>query len=215
MPPPRDLDELGARVRALEGLSVAELDVDGARSQLHRKGKTGQLIERALGATAGSAGIPDFPELGVELKTVPLDARGRPTESTFLASFAVAEADTLEWQTSSLRHKLSHVLWVPIVDDGAGRRIGSPVFWRPTPEQNEVLRRDFEDLVGLVAIGRIEDLTAHLGRWLQVRPKAAHGRARTRAYGPDGPLLTLPRGFYLRARVTEALLRDCATLAFA
>jgi DNA mismatch repair protein MutH len=48
---------------------------------------------------------------------------------------------------------------------------------------------------------------------MQARPKAAHGRVRTRAYGPEGePIEALPRGLYLRARFTAAILRDPAAL---
>jgi DNA mismatch repair protein MutH len=65
--------------------------------------------------------------------------------------------------------------------------------------------------MGILGSGRVEGLTARTGRWLQARPKAAHGRTRTRAYGPEGePIESLPRGFYLRARFTEAILRDAA-----
>jgi DNA mismatch repair protein MutH len=215
---PRDLAELEARAAWLAGRDLDELGAlfggSADAPMRSRKGKTGELIERALGATAGNFCGPDFSELGVELKTIPVDAQGRPRESTFVCSLSLAAADTLEWAASPLRDKLAHVLWVPIVEAGSARRVGQPLFWRPTPAQLAVLRADFDDIVGLVALGRVESLTAHLGRWLQARPKAAHSGVRTRAYGQDGePLRALPRGFYLRARFTGALLRDPATLA--
>ncbi len=176
---------------------------------LRRKGIAGQLIERALGANAGSRALPDFVELGVELKTIPVRADGRPRESTFVCSFAVADADHAEWASSAVRKKLAHVLFVPLVV--SDERVGRAVFWRPTVEQESILRADFDDLIGMIALGRVEELTAHHGAWLQVRPKAAHGAVRTRAYGPDGEsIATIPRGFYLRARITGALLRDPA-----
>jgi DNA mismatch repair protein MutH len=215
--PPHDLAELEARAAWLAGRSLAELEsLLGAATlgpMLRRKGKTGELIERALGATAGNHQGPDFAALGVELKTIPVDAQGRPVESTFVCSLSLAGADRLEWAASPLREKLAHVLWVPIIE-AEERRIGEPLFWRPTPAQAAVLRADFDDIVGLIALGRIESLTAHVGRWLQARPKAAHSRVRTLAYDEDGePLRALPRGFYLRARFTRALLRDPTTLA--
>jgi DNA mismatch repair protein MutH len=64
-----------------------------------------------------------------------------------------------------------------------------------------------------MAIGGIESVTAHDGELLQVRPKAAHGRVRTLAPAYQGePIATVPRGFYLRPRFTEAMLsaRACA-----
>jgi DNA mismatch repair protein MutH len=216
--PPRSLTELHERATALAGRTLldleAELDADRSAPMLRRKGKTGQLLERALGASAGSLSTPDFVDLGVELKTIPVDIAGRPRESTFVCSLSVADAENAEWETSSVRSKLAHVLFLPVVyptstRDDRGASLGAPLFWRPSPEQTSVLRADFDDLIGLIAMGGIEALNAKLGLWLQVRPKAAHGGVRTRAYGPDGEYLeTIPRGFYLRARFTGALLRD-------
>jgi DNA mismatch repair protein MutH len=103
------------------------------------------------------------------------------------------------------------------VDDASGdpeaRAIGQPLFWKPSVEQERVLRDDFDELVGRIGAGGIEGLTARAGRWLQVRPKAASGRVRTLGHGPDGErIATVPRGLYLRARFTGALLADPAAL---
>lgn len=213
--PPVDEAELRARAEALRGRTLDEVAAGLGRvapgGGLHAKGKTGELIERALGASAGSAGVPDFPHLGIELKTIPLGVSGAPEESTFVCTIDLADAERAEWMESRARAKLAAVLWVPLHGDGASRRIGEPLLWRPTPAQEAGLRSDFEEIMGLVGIGGIEALTARVGRWLQVRPKAASGRARTLAHGPDGELIaTVPRGFYLRARFTGALLRDPA-----
>lgn len=87
MAPPRDEAELLARARALRGRPVEP-------SGLHRKGKTGELVERALGAHGGSTATWDFPDLGVELKTIPVDARtAMPRESTFVCTVSLADAD--------------------------------------------------------------------------------------------------------------------------
>ena len=196
---------LGELARALE----APVPVAGVRG----KGKMGALVEKALGAQAGSASMPDFPRLGIELKTIPIDGAGAPRESTFVCSIAVAGAERAEWSTSVARAKLERVLFVPIAvgDDDAveRRRIGTPFLWRPTAQQEAVLRDDFETAMGIIGSGRIESLTARSGRWLQVRPKAATGRARTVCLGPEGEwIATVPRGFYLRASFTRALLHD-------
>ncbi len=211
-PPPRDEAELRWRAAQLSGRTVREISDALAFSvggeAVRTKGKVGELLERALGASAGSAAAPDFPHLGVELKSIPVDAAGRPSESTFVCALSVAEADGAEWETSWARAKLSCVLWVPVVGEGDERRIGAPLLWRPTPAQEAVLHADFDDLVGRIGAGGIESLTARDGRWLQIRPKAAHGRVRTVAYGDEGERIsTVPRGFYLRARFTGALLR--------
>jgi DNA mismatch repair protein MutH len=206
--PPRDEAELLARAHAMKGTRV-----EGGG--LHAKGKVGELVERALGATGGSTATWDFPALQIELKTIPIDARtGSPRESTFVCAVSLHDADTAEWSTSWVRAKLGRVLWVPVEEDETGaRRIGEPRLWSPSAEQEGVLAGDFEEILGRVGVGDIEGVSARLGRWLQLRPKAAHGRVRTLVPGADGALVaTVPRGFYLRARFTGAILRDPAAL---
>ena len=211
------VEALLVRARALVGRRVGDvatsLGVSSAGEAVRTKGTAGAILELALGATGGSTKVHDFPELGVELKTIPVDLRGVPAESTYVCTLSLADADIQEWEESWVRAKLSRVLFVPLVaSDGEpwpARRIGEPVLWSPTPEQDSVLRGDFDDVVGLIGVGRIEELTAHRGRWLQVRPKAAHGRVRTVAFGAEGEAIaTIPRGFYLRPRFTGAILVD-------
>lgn len=177
----------------------------------------GDLLEKALGAEAGSAAVPDFPNLGIELKTIPVSAAGVPRESTFVCTISLADAERARWETSVARAKTAHVLFVPVIGDGKRasheRLIGVPLFWRPTGEQEAILRADFEDAMGVIGSGGIEAITARAGRWLQVRPKAATGSVRTISFGPDGEwIATVPRGFYLRAAFTGAILRDPAAL---
>ena len=76
--PPSSPDSLLARCHAIAGLTLGELaDMANvaipANLQRH-KGWPGMLIEKWLGASAGSKPQQDFPELGIELKTIPIDA---------------------------------------------------------------------------------------------------------------------------------------------
>ena len=69
--------------------------------------------------------------------------------------------------------------------------------------------RCWEELAGIIGRGDIESITGRLGKYLQVRPKAAHGGVRTRSIDAEGGMIaTLPRGFYLRTTFTAAILRD-------
>ena len=208
MLPPETIDELVRRARALVGARVDDLAaresfrVDG--EAVRTKGKVGELVERALGATGAGAEM-DFPALEVELKTVPLEG-GKPAESTFVCALSLMDAERAEWATAWVRKKLSRVLWFPVHERA---RLGEPLLWSPSAEQEAVLKDDFEEIVGRIALGDIEDLSAHVGRWMQLRPKAATGRVRTAAPGRDGELVaTVPRGFYLRARFVGAILSD-------
>lgn len=212
--PPESKAELQSRARQLAGCQLGDLAhrfCMPLSDSIRGKGKPGELLECALGASAGSKDVPDFPNLGVELKTIPVDQLGRVRESTFVCSINLKHAVTEEWEQSRVRRKLSKVLFIPIeAEPGlpmSNRHIGMPKLWCPTPEEAAMLRADWLLLTGLIAIGRIDTITAHLGDVLQVRPKAKNSHVRALSFGDDGECMqVVPRGFYLRARFTEHIL---------
>lgn len=213
--PPRTETELLDRCHALAGRRLdqvaAELGEALPGDLNRRKGWVGQLLEQALGATAAARAEPDFQGIGVELKTLPVDSRGRPRESTYVCTVPL-EGPAEAWEECWLRRKLARVLWLPVEADPARpageRRVGTALLWSPAPDEEAVLRRDWEELMEMVEMGELERISARHGEVLQIRPKAADARALRSAVGPDGaPVRVNPRGFYLRASFTAALLR--------
>lgn len=207
--------ELMARVRAIAGLSLAELTAQSglsAATDLSReKGWMGQMLEQVLGASSGSLAQPDFPDLGIELKTIPVDRSGQPLESTWVASAYLLPEQQKNWLQSHVRAKLQRVLWLPVLAErglpASERLLGLGLLWSPDAEQEILLRADYEEICDAIAMGGLEQLSARHGNYLQLRPKAANRRELTAALGPDGESVqTLPRGFYLRRSFTRRLL---------
>ena len=207
--------ELLERARSIAGCTLAEL----ARSlglplpgdPRRAKGWAGQLVEAALGAPSAGEPGPDFPGLGIELKTIPVTPAGKPRESTWVCIAPMEEVTGLDWERSLVRAKLARVLWIPTVDGAEGdfraRRIGAPLVWSPSPEEESVLRADWEEFMEAIALGRIQAVTARQGTALQLRPKAANARERNWTTDEDGGrTLANPRGFYLRASFTARLI---------
>ncbi|MFT5448000.1 MAG: DNA mismatch repair protein MutH, partial [Gammaproteobacteria bacterium] len=59
-----------------------------------------------------------------------------------------------------------------------------------------------------IVLGEVDNLSAHHGQCLQIRPKAADSRARRWGVNEHGVRVqTLPRGFYLRPKFTAAILQ--------
>ena len=212
--PPASETELMQRAQAIAGLTVAELahQLDQAVPPDLRshKGWLGELVEQALGASAASLSEPDFMELGIELKTLPIDMSGRVLESTYVCSVPLLDTGQ-RWQDSCVYRKLCHVLWVP-VEAGkelplASRCVGTPLLWQADPDTLDQLRADWEELMEMVCLGRLDELSARHGEWLQIRPKAANARVLGDTTNAQGaPARTTPRGFYLRASFTNRLL---------
>ncbi len=176
-----------------------------------RKGWAGQAIELALGANAGSRSEPDFVNLGVELKTLPINHLGKPAESTFVTTIPLLTVHKQTWQSSQCFAKLRRVLWLSIEGDTTipfnYRRIGRGLLWSPSPEEEAILANDWSELTFLIGTGRLAEIDASMGDYLQVRPKGAN--AKSLCYGFDeagNKISTLPRGFYLRSSFTGRLL---------
>ena len=212
---PQTLEQLLSQAQSIAGLTFGEL-----ADELHipvppdlkrDKGWVGMLLERALGATAGSKAEQDFSHLGVELKTLPINAEGYPIETTFVSLAPLVQNSGVKWENSHVRHKLSCVLWMPI--EGSRhiplreRHIGAPILWKPTPEQERQLKQDWEELMDLIVLGKLDQITARIGEVMQLRPKGANSRAVTKGIGKNREIIdTLPLGFYLRKEFTAQIL---------
>ncbi|TDN41209.1 DNA mismatch repair endonuclease MutH [Haemophilus haemolyticus] len=213
---PQTLEQLLSQAQSIAGLTFGEL-----ADELHipvppdlkrDKGWVGMLLERALGATAGSKAEQDFSHLGVELKTLPINAEGYPLETTFVSLAPLVQNSGVKWENSHVRHKLSCVLWMPI--EGSRhiplreRHIGAPILWKPTAEQERQLKQDWEELMDLIVLGKLDQITARIGEVMQLRPKGANSRAVTKGIGKNGEIIdTLPLGFYLRKEFTAQILK--------
>ena len=214
---PQTLEQLLSQAQSIAGLTFGEL-----ADELHipippdlkrDKGWVGTLLERALGATAGSKAEQDFSHLGVELKTLPINAEGYPLETTFVSLAPLVQNSGVKWENSHVRHKLSCVLWMPI--EGSRhiplreRHIGAPILWKPTAEQERQLKQDWEELMDLIVLGKLDQITARIGEVMQLRPKGANSRSITKGIGRNGEVIeTLPLGFYLRKAFTAGILND-------
>lgn len=192
------------------GELARELSLPLPAAPARAKGFAGRLMERALGVRESAERATDFPSC--ELKTLPIDARGRPRESTFVCHVLLPQLLEIDWEQSRARAKLARVLFLPIEAapdvSFAERRIGCAFLWVMSPAQEATLRDDYVQIAERVAGGQLESFDARLGVALQVRPKAAHAGVRVRAYGlDDGPVAVLPRAFYLRASFTAELVR--------
>ncbi|MGU5739933.1 DNA mismatch repair endonuclease MutH [Aeromonas caviae] len=213
---PQSEQELLSRAYAMAGFTLAQLAATAGipvpRDLRRDKGWTGQLIEWQLGASAGSRPEQDFPDLGIELKTIPVDPQGRPLETTFVCVAPLIGVSGQRWEESNVRNKLSRVLWIPVEgsrDIPVGdRRVGMPLLWSPNEEEEGLLRQDWEELMDMIVLGEVEQISARHGQVLQLRPKAANSKVLTRAIGRNGqPIMTLPRGFYLKIEFTHQLLQ--------
>jgi len=215
--PPESSADLLARCNAIAGLTLGELaslaEVEIPDNLQRHKGWPGMLIERWLGASAGSKPTQDFPELGIELKTIPINAHFFPLETTYVCYAPLLMQPGLTWETCNVRNKLQKVLWLPIEGDRriplAARRVASACYWQPSAQEDALLQQDWEELTEQILTGQVESITSRQGNALHIRPKAANGKVLTDALNVEGQRIkTRPRGFYLRKSFTQQILHN-------
>ena len=215
---PADLAALIDHARALVGVERGEiadqLGLPVPAGNVRTKGWSGQILERELGAVAGGVRGPDFAALGVELKTVPVDGRLEPRESTAVCQIDPIAIAAESWETSYVRAKLRRVLFVALEvsphDDSVGaRRVAAVRLWSPDAGDERALRSDFELFVrGYFRRGRVDEITGHLGQVMQVRPKGRNALDQRAGYDATGnPTRVGKCGFYLRPGFVAEILR--------
>lgn len=213
--PPKTEAELLQRCQTIAGQTLgqlaAQINIEVPDDLRRHKGWVGSLLEKILGADAGSHAEPDFTGLGIELKTLPLAANGLPKESTYVCTVSLTETGALRWQDSWLRRKLAKVLWLPVEADNsialAERYVGEGFLWQPDIQQTALLKQDWEELMDALVLSGQAGLSARQGQVLQIRPKAANSRVLAQAIAEDGSIIKQnPRGFYLRSEFTGQIL---------
>ena len=212
---PSSQKELMKRANDLAGKTLQQLglqlDMEIPTSITNAKGWTGRLLEIVLGANANTAPAPDFLDLDIELKTIPIDESGKPKESTYVCVVQLDPIALQSWEDSLVKHKLNNVLWIPIeakknIPFGL-RRIGTPLLWQPDIEQEKQLKEDWQELSDMIVMGEIDKISSSMGKYLQIRPKAANSSIITKNKNMvDNENITLPRGFYLRSSFTKTLI---------
>ncbi|MEE3423533.1 MAG: MutH/Sau3AI family endonuclease [Succinimonas sp.] len=206
---PENQEELLHRARYLAGLTVGELAARLMTPLPERpgsaKGFTGQLIEIALGAGAGSHPLQDFPHLDIELKTIPVGWNGKPRETTHVCILHHAAGASFE--NSNVYNKLRRVLWFPVEGEPGvplrERHLGQAFLWEPDPGELRTLREDFDEIIALLNDRDEADeesdflISASIGTALHLRPSGSFQGKRVFSW-------------YLRKDFTARILENAA-----
>lgn len=86
---------------------------------MKNKGKTGQLLEFALGLQASNSNL-DF--IDGELKTNKCDKNGKPKETIFITQICTCIDDLFlkkHFQEMNLYEKIRNILYVPVMKEGS------------------------------------------------------------------------------------------------
>jgi len=116
------LQEACEKFNSLAGIRFGELFSSSDMDMIIvNKGKTGQLLELALGMNLSSTNL-DFED--GELKTNKCDASGNPKENVFITQISSVIDELIQqhlFEDTHLYEKISNILYVPVCKDGDPR----------------------------------------------------------------------------------------------
>lgn len=216
---PRNISELESRAHALVGsrlggiAAVSNEERQGPRT----KGRVGHHVESYFGLQTNSDSGPDFPHLGVELKTVPLRRlkSGRTfssKERTFITLINYATICQQPFRNSPLDTKTRHTLYVFYEWQRGQLTIDAQVLnthmhKRDTAEV-DMARNAYDHVVAEVGAGRAHLLSE--GDTLGIGA-ATKGEGGAWVHQPHSLEPARRRGFAWKAAYTTALYRSLAT----
>ena len=214
--PPKDMEQLLQRLNAIMGRSVNELAVLAGvympEQSRQSRGYSGQIIELFLGADASNQSLPDFVDLGIELKTIPVSSDFTARETTFISAATINPERYIPFERTSLYSKVRHMLFVilfaPKGLPPAERRILGYFFFQPDKDQLAIMEQDYNEFNELIFSGRAHEINGTMGNILQMRPKALDSLTYTPVRDTEGNTAwTTPRGYYFRQAFTTSLLQ--------
>lgn len=215
--PPKDKATLIDRLDLIVGRSIGQLatlaQVPIPNSNISGKGFCGQIIELFLGANAHNLSEPDFIDLQIELKTIPVNTDLKPQETTFICSADINPTRYIPFENSPLYHKIKHILFVLLLApkgmDLKERRILGYFFYQPPQAELEKIATDYNEFCELIFSSQARNINGSLGNIIQMRPKAANSNTFTKIRdGQGNTTYASPKGYYFRSSYTTKLIQN-------
>ncbi|MFC6276403.1 DNA mismatch repair protein MutH [Psittacicella hinzii] len=215
--PPQTWSQLLTYVQALVGKTVEQIadkhQVELIDSLKLNRGWLGNLIEIALGASAGSKPTQDFIDLGLELKTLAINENGKVKSDIFISSLPLNSYMLQDWQLSHVLYKLKRILFIPVENNPeiplAQRRIGKGFIWSPNAQQLATLEADWKSIMEIITQRDFTALKSNLGSALCVRVKALNTQQSNTFNDIDLHSINLPPlSFYLRRNFVNEILQS-------
>lgn len=180
-----------------------------------KKGASGLIVENLLGVENNNRDEPDLPQIGCEVKILPLqknkDGTIKAKEPTAIQMINYCEVAKETWETAKLRSKINLTFWVVYLakDNGIVKPQDDYVIVdyfldHPSDIQNGVFKTDWEEIQAYIKRGDADKLSCSMGTYLE--PKTKGKNKQKVAVAPDGKgglIRARRRAFYYKKNYTD------------
>lgn len=180
-----------------------------------KKGASGLIIENLLGIENNNRDEPDLPQIGCEIKILPLqknrDGSIKAKEPTQIQMINYCEVAKETWETAKIRTKINLTFWVVYLAKENSKNkpqddyvIVDYFLDHPSDSQKEVFKADWEEIQSYIVRGDADKLSCSMGIYLEPKTKGANNQDKTEAPdGKGGITRARRRAFYYKKNYTN------------
>ncbi len=180
-----------------------------------KKGAAGLIVENILGIKNNNRDEPDIPQIGCEIKILPLqknrDGTIKAKEPTAIQMINYCEVAKETWETAKLRSKINLTFWVVYLAKENGKSKAQDEYVivdyfldHPSDVQNGIFKTDWEEIQSYIVRGDADKLSCSMGTYIEPKTKGANNEDKTDAPDGKGGLTRVRRrAFYYKKNYTN------------
>lgn len=182
------------------------------------KGASGLIVENLLGIKNNNRDEADIPEIGCEIKILPLQKNRngiiKAKEPTAIQMINYIEVAKETWETAKLRRKITLTFWIVYLAKNNGVTLNQNDYVivdyfldHPNDIQNCVFKKDWENIQEYIKSGRADLLSCSMGVYIEPKTKGANNQDKTDAPdGKGGIIKARRRAFYYKKNYTNTAI---------
>lgn len=206
-------------IKKAKGKTIRELKAElNIERENMKKGASGLIVENILGLRNNNNADADIPEIGCEVKVLPLQKNKNgqikakePTQIQMINYFEVANES---WETAKVRKKITLTFWVVYLAKQDGVSLSQDEykiidFFVDHPEESKMLvfKEDWELIQSFIIKGLSDQLSCSMGKYIEPKTKGANSNDITDAPdGKGGIIKVRRRGFYYKKAYTNSYI---------
>jgi DNA mismatch repair endonuclease MutH len=203
-------------IQQSKGKTIQEIKAElSIERENMKKGASGLIVENLLGIANNNNADADIPEIGCEIKILPLQLNKNgqvkakePTQIQMINYFEVANET---WNNAKIRKKINLTFWVVYLAKVNGKTLQQDDYkiidyFVDHPVENTILifKQDWESIKELIIRGVADTLSCSMGQYLEPKTKGANNKDVTDAPdGKGGITKARRRAFYYKKNYTN------------
>jgi DNA mismatch repair endonuclease MutH len=180
-----------------------------------KKGASGLIIENLLGIKNNNKADADIPEIGCEVKILPLQVNNngdiKVKEPTAIQTINYFEVVDETWDTAKIRKKITLTFWIVYLAKEKGKTLNQDDYVildyfldHPNDTHISIFKKDWENIQDFIIKGLADKLSCSMGEYIEPKTKGKNNQDVTDAPdGKGGRIKARRRAFYYKKKYTN------------